>query len=77
MRVLLQLLVNGCKVRQRVFALRRLGLPLTGQHFRQPLVVPIAWQRPADAGSFGGFQVLMNRALGDRAATGDLLLLQP
>jgi hypothetical protein len=53
----------------------RLGA-LAEEQFVEFLVAEIIWQRPRELGGLGQFQVFMNGALDDRAATGDLVLSQ-
>ena len=72
----LQLSVDRGEIRQWVNATAgRLGA-LAEEQFVEFLVAEIIWQRPRELGGLGQFQVFMNGALDDRAATGDLVLRQ-
>jgi hypothetical protein len=48
-----------------------------GQHFFQPALLKVRGQGPTHAGDRGGFQVLMDSALGDQTTAGNLLLFEP
>ena len=76
MGVALEFLVQAGKVRGGLTAF--VGVPYIGaeQGFFQAAIVPAFRQRPSDSRRLRAFQVLINCAVPDRAAAGDLPLPQ-
>src|ERR1700752_4636394 len=75
--MLLQLLMEGRKIRQHVFGKTPGRLPVSEQHPVEAGLVPLLWEG-ADDSCRGGFtEILVNGALTDGTSTGNRPLPQP
>ena len=75
--VTLQFVANGTEIRLFTLAPDLHGPRRSGHGFLESSVVPVGRQRPSHAGRSRCFQILVYGTLGDRAAAGNLLLLEP
>src|SRR3984893_2320780 len=77
MAMLLQLRVQGGKIREDLFGESFYHLPLSEQGLLDALLVPAFRNRPSYPGRCGPLQVVMDGSLTDRTSSGDLPLPQP
>src|SRR6266436_3480550 len=77
MAMLLQLRMQGGKIREDLFGESFYYLPLSEQGLLDALLVPLLSERPHQTGCGGPLEVVMNGALANRTSTGNGPLLQP
>src|SRR5258708_18186728 len=77
MGMLLQLSVQGGKIREDLFGVSFYQLPLSEQCLLDTLLVPLLSERPHHTGCGGPVEVIMNGALANRTGTGNGPLPQP
>src|SRR5216683_569556 len=77
MAMLLQLRMQGRKIREDLFGESFYHLPLSEQCLLDALLVPAFRQRPGYPGRRRSLQVVMDSSLADRTSSGDLPLPQP
>src|SRR5271156_975697 len=77
MTMLLQLRMQGGKIREDLFGESFYHLPLSEQCLRDTLLVPILSERPHHTGCGGSVEVFMNGALANRTSAGYGPLPQP
>ncbi len=77
MAMLLQLRMQGGKIRKDLFGESFYHLPLSEQGLLDTLLVPLLSERPHHTGCGGPVEVVMNGALANRTSAGYGPLLQP